>query len=502
MSIPQETTKQWTKTEINQLLGLQTRDVTIQEDDSVPVMETVNQGTLFEEDGESRRKGLAKNPWAKFAVIGGGLGIVFLSIGLIFHFTTQMNWKSANNQKAPGIEENEETKTEEESLAALKTKAALAGQEEQLAAAKAKADLEEPKTELVKAEEPKEIPVKVQQKPVPVRTPPRPRPVAQQRISPPPKPVSTPQTPKAPVAPSIDPLQQWQILAQLGSYGGQGNGQQAMGNGQNQPSLPIAPVIHPSQLLHQNVGGKNPSITPPVQSVSNVSTSLSEVSYSPEEERFLSEPRQPQRQLTIGQTASGQLQSPLVAETMVQEGQMLERFVVTLSTPLTNSQKEVLVPVGTPLIVVLNAVQGSGRVMAYVESIVFEGQEFPVPPGALVLRGQGGHPLMAKLIEGGKDDLRMANATTFALGALAKTGELLNRGSTTTTTTGLYQSHTQEFDEPNLLGGILEGGFDPLVEQMNAQHENRLDKLDGRSDLWMVYSGSTVEIFVNQSITF
>ncbi len=179
-----------------------------------------------------------------------------------------------------------------------------------------------------------------------------------------------------------------------------------------------------------------------------------------------------------------------------------ERFVVTLSTPLTNAEDQVILPIGTPLIVAVQSVYDSGRVIAIVETVVKDGTEYPLPPGAMFLRAEGGNPLMASLIEGGSSQQMRANATTFMLGALSKTGELLNRGSTSTFISGSNFSQTQEFNSPNYIGGILEGGFTPLAERINEQHENRLSKLDGRSDFWMVEVGSTVEIFVNQTINF
>ncbi len=142
------TQQKWTTEEINQLLGLETRPVVIRDDfelldDTKTTDET--EGEIVEV--EPPRKSCAKNPFAKVAVIGGGLGIFFLAIGLLFHATTQMNWTTVEGEKQDETALVEDTgPTEEETLAALKTKAALAGQEEQLAAAKNIFDQEVPPT--------------------------------------------------------------------------------------------------------------------------------------------------------------------------------------------------------------------------------------------------------------------------------------------------------------------------------------------------------------------
>ena len=109
---------------------------------------------------------------------------------------------------------------------------------------------------------------------------------------------------------------------------------------------------------------------------------------------------------------------------------------------------------------------------------------------------------MASLVPSGQREHIRANATTFVMGALSRTGELLNQGSTSTFISGNNFTQTQEFNSPNYIGGLLEGGFTPLAERLNQQHENRLSNLDDRTPLWMVEKGTTVVIFVNQTIAF
>ncbi|MGB5594973.1 MAG: TrbI/VirB10 family protein, partial [Crocosphaera sp.] len=220
-----------------------------------------------------------------------------------------------------------------------------------------------------------------------------------------------------------------------------------------------------------------------------------------EEERFLLGNTASQ-QITIGQRAIAILESSLISESNRSQNDFVERFVVTLTTPLTNHQGDVILPTGTPMLVAVRSVHDSGKVTAIVESVVKNGQEIPLPDGAMFLRDQGGNPLMASLVQSGQPERMAANATTFVMGALSKTGELLNQGETSTFISGGNFSQTQQFNEPNYIGGLLEGGFTPLAERMNEQHENRLSHLDSRTPLWMVELGTTVEIFVNQTIRF
>ncbi len=492
--------------DINQLLGLELREIPISEVENEIFFDS--DSTELTETSEPKRKPLAKNPLAKLGLIAGVLGIVFLSIGAFV--TVTGNLATSSNIKADKPENTEAEKdtgpSTEETLAALKAKAALAGQENELNRLKAVDEpQEEPppsKTKLV-AEQP-QPPAKAVSTPPPPQT----RTVAVRPTPKPlPKPVSSsvrPSTPKAPppsVTPrtTVEPLQQWQTLAQLGSYGG------GESSDTNSP-----PVTNQVALVNESTANNTGSIIPqtkPVRGTNQAvltgqSTRVSSSQLS-EEERFLLGNTASQ-QITIGQRAIAVLESSLIWVSSRNQNQndFVERFVVTLSTPLTNHQGDVILPQGTPMLVAVRSVHDSGKVTAFVESVVLDGQEIPLPDGAIFLRDEGGNPLMASLVPSGQRERLAANTTTFVIGALSRTGELLNQGSTSTFISGGNFSQTQQFNEPNYIGGLLEGGFTPLAERMNQQHENRLSQLDSRTPLWMVQKGTTVEIFVNQTINF
>jgi hypothetical protein len=508
---------QYTNEEINQLLGIKLRDVPIEEPeiDDLIFEETETQERLEQTKSQS----LAKNPWAKLGLIGGGLGIFFLVIGSFFTATGNLFDSSNIQTQATSTESNEPpSPSEEETLAALKAEAAIAGQEAELSRLK-EADLAD-ESIVTETESPATKTKLVESEPTPpeaVATPTRPAPPPSRAVSvrrsPPP---STPsravavRPSPAPVTPSpeVDPLERWQTLAQLGSYGG---GQSSPTN-EPQSTNKVA-LANESRLTANNTGSIIPRtqqvlaanhVIPRGQSKSTmVAQTTNSSNSSSEEERFLSG-NKAQQQITIGQTALATLETALISESSntSKNNDFVERFLLTLSTPLVNNQGDIILPVGTPMLVAVRSVHGSGRVSAVVETVVKDGLEISLPSGAMFLRGLGGEPLMASLIQSGQKERMAANATTFALGALSKTGELLNRGSSSTFISGGNFSQTKEFNEPNYIGGLLEGGFTPLAERMNEQHENRLSQLDNRTPLWMVNQGTTVEIFVNQSISF
>ena len=336
-----------------------------------------------------------------------------------------------------------------------------------------------------------------------VRPTPKPLPKPVIRTSRPSIPAVRPTVPSV-TRTTVDPLQQWQTLAQIGSFGGgesskfkeadtvneaETTDQVALANHSTVPSQNTSSILPRTQPIP----GTNHGVTKVPTNPTRFAGNINQNSHISEEERFLSGHTTSQ-QITIGQRATAVLESSLISESNGGQNDFVERFVVTLSTPLNNQQGVEILPIGTSMLVAVRSIHDSGKVTAVVESVVKDGQEIRLPDGAMFLRDATGNPLMASLMQSGQRERIGANTTTFVMGALSKTGQLLNRGSTSTFISGGNFSQSQQFNEPNYIGGLLEGGFTPLTERMNQQHENRLSRLDSRTPLWIVEQGTTVEV--------
>ncbi|MCH2232526.1 MAG: hypothetical protein MK105_19470 [Crocinitomicaceae bacterium] len=500
---------------------MELRPVTLTEEENNELVFD-NERIEFTEIEETNRKSWSSNPWAKLGLIGGVLGLVFLGIGTFVTVTGNLANSSNLTTNSSDTEEtlSDTGPSEAETLAALKAKAALAGQESELSRLKSIDESDEtppePSSEtklVVKQPQPsaKGVSTPPPPKPQTVAVRPTPKPVPQpvKRTSRPSPPMVRQSSALAPTS-KVDPLQQWQTLAQIGSYGGGESSKSTEAGAVNEAETTnqVALTNHSTVPSHntssiiprtQPIPGTNHSVTRVSTNPTRVAQNINQNSHVSEEERFLLGNTTSQ-QIAIGQRATAVLESSLISESNGGQSDFVERFVVTLSTPLNNEQGAVILPTGTPMLVAVRSVHDSGKVTAVVESVVKDGQEITLPSGAMFLRDAGGNPLMASLMESGQRERMEANATTFVMGALSKTGELLNRGETSTFISGGNFSQTQQFNEPNYIGGLLEGGFTPLAERMNQQHENRLSTLDNRTPLWIVEQGTTVEVFVNQTI--
>jgi hypothetical protein len=569
---------------------------------------TVSQSELFDEPIEGRTPPrFSSRPFPKAAVVGLILLVVFGGGGLFLQGVMSSAKRKASTianspspQSTPSISPSPDTE-----VGNLKTQLALRNQENQIK------DLERSKTpktlntKTTKTEptktpnstpsrtvaSPKQQtpptyparPVQERYRPPLSRTVESTRPV-QERYRPPLPRAAEPTRPTTPTSTSaptplskqqtIDPMQQWMVLSQLGSFGmisGRESGKKAKGiapttvsnstqasTGAKVVTMPRAvPVVSstgnlpfnstaqkaicasqqrfaiaPAQVTQNtqdtSVSANSGSLghsedmgtrgrkdvenfsteffritaSPPLGVIKAASTNLSQpldtppvvAQIDPNEEASILN-GMAVRSLQVGTQAKGQLVTPLVwAKTDSTGG---EKFVVQLSEPMAN------LPQGTTIVFQVAAVSESGLVQLKATSLVVNGQEYALPPGAISVRGQGGQPLIADKWGDKGPAIASRDVTAFLFGSLSKVGEVLNKPdvqqSINSSSGGFSYSTTTNNRRPNLLGAVLEGGFGPLTDKILQRNEQAIQEIMSRPNVWYIRAGENVQVFVNQS---
>jgi hypothetical protein len=218
------------------------------------------------------------------------------------------------------------------------------------------------------------------------------------------------------------------------------------------------------------------------------------------EERDFVRGQAPQ-QIQVGQQVTGQVLSPLVwADSLGSED---ERFVIVLDEPIFSNNQQVVLPVGTQIIVQITSVHDSGLVITKAVSFLREGVEYELPPLALSIRGKGGQPLLAEAKQQGVGKRRQNQLGLMAVGALAQVGEVMNRPESVVQTINTDDSFRQTSSvtqgETSVVGAVLEGGLKPLTEQLTEQNQREIEAFNQRSPLWEVKAGTKVQVVVNRS---
>jgi hypothetical protein len=280
---------------------------------------------------------------------------------------------------------------------------------------------------------------------------------------------------------NLDPQQQWQMLSQVGSYGQISSGRSNNGGGN-----------------FSNANGQN------AQLVSQVQTNS-----IPEEESPLLTGRV-RRSVVTGSTAQGLLSTPVVWEGGRRGAQGdadnagsvddEDRFIIQLTSALKASDGSEALAVGTPLVVKVRSVSGSGTLKLSAVAVIMDGQETQIPPGSISIRAASGGPLTARNMQDRGGEIASSDAGIFALAGISKAASLFTRAQSTTTSNGFNSVTSTQNPAPDILAGVLEGGTSAIINQIQAHNEKPIQESLARPDLWMLAAGTSVQVFVNKSV--
>jgi len=205
--------------------------------------------------------------------------------------------------------------------------------------------------------------------------------------------------------------------------------------------------------------------------------------------------------LVSGSSARGRLTSPVVYEATSSISQT-ERYTVVLEEPLTGRGGKVVLNAGTTLLCGLEGVSpGNGLVRLTVVSILRpDGEEIPVRPGAISVRGNDGKPLIASNIFDRGDEIGGFDLGQFVLGGIGRAAEQFTRPQQSVVSAGVggYTASTS-FGAPNPVAGFLQGGSEVLLGPLAARNQQSIREVLRRPNVWMVAEDTPVQIFVNQA---
>ena len=314
------------------------------------------------------------------------------------------------------------------------------------------------------------------------------------------KPISTPTEEKA------DPMEEWSRISRLGSYGSstittnideqhKGSTIDTVTVEQQKPVIPSATLVSA------------------VQTTQTLNTDELEPLHS-EEASIIG--YQNNYQLTVGTSVDGKLLTPLIwSEHFTSNNPNLksknnsksEKFVIELQQPLTTGEGLVVLPPGSQVVAQINNVASGGFVELQATQVLINGEEYILPPNSITIRGTNGKPLIASRLNSNKGEIARRDAQIFAVGSLAKVGKVINQPKEEQISTSSGFGGTNSFSSvrrsrENILGAVLEGGFEPLTQQILRRNQQALQKLQQQEDVWYVKAGTNVQVFVNQSFQF
>jgi Bacterial conjugation TrbI-like protein len=317
--------------------------------------------------------------------------------------------------------------------------------------------------------------------------PPAPVPVA---VSPapivesPPPPMAASPIPVSPIPlanlPPIDPNKAWNDLAQSATYG----------------SLPvmITPPLPPAPV----------AITTPAP---KLQTPQSDMGGLPSLSSYQLQSSNPSRKLRIGTQVKATLLNPIAWSgdgkdvAFSGNGAPTPKFIARLEQPLKDSDGNEVVPQGAEIVVAVRSLEPrSGMAELTALQMIIDNQEYAPPIGAITLRGANGNPLIADKFQDKGKDIGAADRSMFFFGALSKVGELLNRTDSNVVITAGGSSSSSSSGKPNVLGGILQGGFGALAQQQQQRNQQWLQEIIQRPDIRYIPAGKELSLYINQTV--
>ncbi|MBD2060585.1 hypothetical protein H6F88_32085 [Oculatella sp. FACHB-28] len=161
-------------------------------------------------------------------------------------------------------------------------------------------------------------------------------------------------------------------------------------------------------------------------------------------------------------------------------------------------------PAGTEMIASVDAISESGMVQLSVVAVITPSsdgnQVIEIPPGVLLIGGEEGEPLVAENRNLDRERIADMDLNLALMGALSQVGTLLNRPDHQTTMTSPYLSTTSiRNGDTNILGGIMQGAFDSLLEETQERQQREIEEILQRPHLWYIPSGEPLQILINSS---
>lgn len=309
-----------------------------------------------------------------------------------------------------------------------------------------------------------------------------------------------------------DPLETWNQLAKLGSYG----------QGSYVAHVPPPPEVAPSSASRSPdvsaIARPEASPSPPNPVFSSGGRVIPERStatmasfqvdesptYAQEEAALLGHTV---KTVKSGTFAPARLVTPIYWAQDLADEEQSQRSVLELTEPILAHDGSIAISSGALLVVEVTVIAGSGLLEMTVTDVVIEEaggvqRTMALPNQNIFISGRDGNPLVARELRNG-GEIRSAQLQLAALGALGNIGELLNRPESATTVIGNNTSiSTVENGTVNILAGLLEGAAEAVLPLEQRRVESRIDAIDQRPRIWFHSADADVLVVVADEFTF
>jgi Bacterial conjugation TrbI-like protein len=218
----------------------------------------------------------------------------------------------------------------------------------------------------------------------------------------------------------------------------------------------------------------------------------------------IAESPSPIRTLLVGTSAKGSAVTPVLWGSGANS---TAKFLLQLDEPMLDGNNRQAFPAGTQFVVTAKPANTNiGLAELEVASVIIQGMEFAPPSGSITIRDDQGGLLIGEDYFKREEQIANRDIMSVFTGALGGVGRILNQPATTVSSSvnGTVASTTNVVSnrEPNVLGAVLEGGFQNLSTVWSQRNQQAIQELASKPNVYQIPKGRAVRVFVNQSMTF
>lgn len=277
--------------------------------------------------------------------------------------------------------------------------------------------------------------------------------------------------------PAIDPQQQWLAVSNIGSFSANSSTDSRIDESINTEGLSGGTGTPKSGTI----GATNVSKVFSGNSSKNVDYNA--------------------RRVIVGTRTQGKIETPIAIS--ASNINQVQKYLIRLTKPLKASDGSEVLPVDSYLVVVPNGSSSSEYIqMSAVSALINVGGqtlEKTIAENSIIILNKNGEALKAQSQKGsnlGSDFM------TAIIAGVSKAAEVENNPSSQTTiSSNGYSTSTSSNDDKNLLAGFAQGSFSQILQSIQSSNQQKIQSLQSESRVFVIPVNTTVQIFVNQTVS-
>ncbi|PSB59144.1 hypothetical protein [Chamaesiphon polymorphus] len=183
----------------------------------------------------------------------------------------------------------------------------------------------------------------------------------------------------------------------------------------------------------------------------------------------------------------------LISPMQIIPGEAGQEILLQLEQGFADTNGDVPIPDGTRIIATVT-VASNGLMRISSAIAIVNGENIPIDAGSLILSGTDNSPVIAQYKQFDQGEIGRRDLQTFLAGAASGLGRVLTQPNSSVQVSTNGTAVVSSTSNPNIVGGILDGGATPILEAWSKRNETEIRRLESASRLWYLPMGYKMTI--------